>query len=819
MRFARALAEELRLWRTVWQQVETFLDQIDGAAEKDGPHRRRMEGLLRAARAVEHEQARTDPSRALGDPVITAVPTGAYVVSSGETVPVGDAWDDALRRWRIPGTDEVELAVGLLAVTDEGRIHDDETIALRPPIAVLQQVDAAGTVATLHLPSYPGQVGASVAAARPSIKDSAGRVSLFPVAARRSATLGEGGDTSPVVAWSRLCRDRRAYGRSQTSGDDQVRLSTSGTGPPWGGPASPADPMIILALAAAAVPAGTPVPAATTSGLRAAVAAARAGIGADAADLVAAADMVQNDGVGDPVLAALITKAGEVGSTRLASLTTIDEAAAQLAAAPLATEPRSRLRQAAEAMRGSSLAAELRREPVEGRVTAAGSPLAPELDREVAARIAYPDGTLRSLRTLENGFVASWPAYRRWFVLRFPAVLAPTLAGFRAPFLAGLSALLRGGSTGLDTAGLTIGAAGVAVGADRIDLAQPAGMVPALSGALEAGQLGMAGAERPAPVVILGVQGRLGQASLVVSPLRLSTAAPMDAPGPAGTLPAGTPIERFVPRGATLRELRRGRSDDGPGHDAPVREALSLHGRLGLIFGTDEIERLLQGLPSTSPLTTRLVPAPTPAPPPLFGTVPGNATTLIVHGLPAAFWARPGQDGVSADAPPEPRLGRPGELLLLRGVVQGDGGDGVTVPPPPTVQAPIEVDDVYAVRGDTLSRIDTSRAAVLSTSPDALPAGPPAGGAALTCGPDDPLTVILLRRSWSRDPLLSGVRLVRGFAGFDGASLAARTLLPLDLVAAMLGPGRAVPDVPGVGRAQEFAAALDTLDAWTRHAS
>jgi hypothetical protein len=819
MRFARALVDELRLWKTVWQQVETFLDQIDGAAERDGPHRRRMEGLLRAARAVEHEQARADAGRALGDPVVTAMPTGAYVVSSGETVPIGNAWDDAVRRWRIPGADEAELAAGLLAVTDDGKIHDDEIIALRPPIAVMQQVNDEGTVVTLSLPSYPGQVGAAVAGAAPSIKDSGGRISLFPLAARRAATLGEGGDASPVVAWSTLCRDRRAYGRSQTSGDDQVRLSTSGTGPPWGGPASSADQMVVLALAAAAVPPGTPVPAATTSQLRAAVAAARAAVGADAADLVAAAEMVENDGVSDPVLAGLITTAGGVGSTRLTSMATIDEAAGQLAVAPLATEPRSRLKQAAEAMLGLGLPEELRREPVEGRVAAAGSPLAPELDREVAARIEYPDGTLRALRTLEAGFVATWPAYRRWFVLRFRAVLAPALAGFRAPFLAGLSALLRGGFTGLDTAGLTVGAAGVAVGADQIDLGQPAGMASALAGALEAGQLGMAGAERPAPVLILGVQTRLGQASLQVSPLRLATASPMDAPGPAGTLPAGTPIERSVPRGATLRELRRGRSDDGPGHDAPIREALSLYGRLGLIFGTDEIERLLQGLPSASALTTWLVPAPVPAPPPLFGTVPGNATTLIVHGLPAAFWARPGQDGVPVGGPSEPRLGRPGELLLLRGVVKGDGGDGVTAPPPVTVQAPIEVDDVYAMRGDTLSRIDTSRAAVLSTSPDALPAGPPASGAALVCGPDDPLTVILLRRSWSREPLLSGVRLIRGFAGFDSASLAARTLLPLDLVGAMLEPGRTVPDVPGVGRGQEFVAALDTLDAWTRHAS
>ncbi|OKI51406.1 hypothetical protein [Micromonospora sp. CB01531] len=824
MRHARALLDELRLWKTVWQQVETFLDQIDGAAQKDDTHRRRMEGLLRAARAVEHERARDDASRALGDPVITALPANVYVVSTGRTEEVENAWDDAVRRWRLPGADEVELAVGLLHVTDEGKIPDDETVALMRPVAVIQQVTPVGAIETLRLPSYPGPPGATIAESLlpgfgPSVKDSGGRISLFSREDRLKATRGESGDASPVRSWSTLCRVRRAADRTQTSDEDQVKLSTSGTGAPWGGPDTALLQVQTLALAVAATPAGAPVPAAAASQLHAAVTAARAAVGSDSEDLVAAAQMVEDDGVSDPVLADLIARAGSVAATRLTAMSTIGEAAEHLLSAPLAADPRVRLRDAANALQGQALPEELCREPVEGLVLPVGSPLAPELDRVIAARVEYPDGTLRALRTLENGFVATWPAYRRWFILRYRAVLSPALASFRGSFLAGLSALVRGGFTGLDTAGLTIGAAGVAVGADQVDLEQPAGLVPALASALEAGQLGMVGGDRPAPVVILGVAGRLGQASLHISPLRLSTASPADAPGPAGTLQAGTPIDRFVPRAATARELRRGRSDDGPGHDAPAREALALYGRLGLVFGSDEVERLLQNLPAQSALGARLIPAPTPEPPPLYGTVPGNSTTLIVHGLPRAFWARPGQDGVPADAATaEPRLARPGELLLLRGTVKGDGGDGVTVPPPVVVQAPIEVDDVYALAGDALARIDTSRAAVLSTSPDALPAEPPASGAALVCGPDDPLTVILLRRSWAREPLLSGVRLVRGFAGFDAASLAARTLLPLDLVGAMLEPGRSVPDVPGVGRAQEFTAALDTLDAWTRHA-
>jgi hypothetical protein len=83
------------------------------------------------------------------------------------------------------------------------------------------------------------------------------------------------------------------------------------------------------------------------------------------------------------------------------------------------------------------------------------------------------------------------------------------------------------------------------------------------------------------------------------------------------------------------------------------------------------------------------------------------------------------------------------------------------------------------------------------------------------CGPDEPLTVVLLKRSWAREPLLADVSLSRAFRGFDVPSLAARTLLPLDLVQRIL--GAAPPDEPGVGRAAELAAALDILDSWTRH--
>lgn len=820
MKNARFLLQELRLWKAMWQQVETFLDQIDNAADLDGVHRRRVAGLLRAARAIEHERARSDATNALGDPVITAMPTSVYVVKDGSTaaMSVADAWDDAKRRWRLPGNDEAELAVALLGVdADKGEIFGDDNVDLPPPVTLFQVVGDDGVARPLRLPSYPGASGATIAegrfvgAAGPSVKDAGGRISLFPRDARRRATMGEDDDdTSPLLPWSALCRNRRTAGRNGT-GDDQVMLSSFRSGAPWGTSAAlPLQQVAALGAGVAAVPSGSPVPAATLSALRTAAASALAAVRPDADDLVAAAKMVEDDGVSDPKLAELIAAAGTASQTRLTTLATIDSTAAGLQAAPSSTALRTALTSAVTSLAGVVLPSALFASAVE-----ASANLAPELDREVEARVAYPDGTLRGLRTLESGFVAAWPHYRRWFVLRHAGVLAPAMTALRGPFVTGLQALLRGGFTGLTAEGLTLGAAGAAIGSDQVDLDLPASVVGTLASTLEPGQLGLIGGDRPAAVVVLGISARLGHASLHITPLRLSTASPTVAPGPVGTVPAGTAIGRWSARGLTARELRRGRSDAGPGHDAPVREALSLHSKLSLLFGADRVERWLQGLPDGAALTTRLVPEPA-ALPVLHGNVPGYATTLVLHGLPATFWAQPGTDGVAPDAPgPEPRVARPGELLLLRGRTAGEADA-----PGPLAQAPIDVDDVFAITGDALSRMDTTRAAVLSTSATAIPAGPPEPGTqqetGLVCGPEEPLAVVLLRRSWGRDALTSEVSLQRRFVGFDDASLAARTLLPLDLVTTILG-GAAPPDVPGVLRTAEFAAALDILDEWTRH--
>jgi hypothetical protein len=816
MKNARVLRRELELWKVAWQQVETFLQQIDGAQDKDGTQRRRLDGLLHLARAVERYRAATSPEKALGDPVITRLPTRAYRPGDGTTETGIAAWEEKYRVWRLPGADEVELAVGLLHVDDD---NVADAVDLPPVRTLFQQRDAAGALATLRLPSYPGEGGTTIVPpglTSPAIAKG-GRGSLFTKDERRAATLappGDGDDQSPVRSWSVLTAQRRNESRA-TSGENAPLLSSDRpvNGPPWGDAPTAATSAVLASIAAVLA---TPVPPpATLLSLRSAAAAAQGAAAALADDVLAAKAAGDDEGYANADLTAAIDVAAGAVSRPRDALGQVVSAVDRLLAAPSSAAARGDLA-AAQAVLS-------RPDGLPGRLfgrapEAADSLLRPELDKVVHARVEYPDGTLRSLRTLEAGFSGAWPAMRRWFVLRHGAVLAPAFGTFLAPFVAGLRALLGGGFTGMPCEGLTL-AGPTPVGAEQVDLAQPASLAPTLADVLEPGHLGILRAERPAPVVVLGVGTRLGQASLQTTPLRLSLAPPAAAPGAVGTAPAGAPLDRRVDRGLTERELRRGRSDAGPGHDALPREALALFGRLALLVGSDAAERLLQSLGARAPLSTRLVPAPA-LPGVLAGTVPAHATTLLVHGLGAAYWARPGQDGVPAGAAvPEPRLLRPGELVLLRGRAAGDGGA-----PGGLVQAPIEVDDVLAITGRALARLDTSRAGVLSTDPAALPAAGDAGAPPLVCGPDDTLTLVLLKRSWGGQALLADVSLSRVFRGFDLPSLAARTLLPLDLARRILDPESSapdpdVPDEPGVGRAAEFAAALDTLDAWTRHAS
>ena len=106
MKFARRLRQEVDLWGVVWQQVETFVDRISGAADQDASPRQKVEALLAVASVVERAR-RPMETRALGAPVLDGLPT-TRADESGDSEPISDPWSPEDRTARLPGLDDLE---------------------------------------------------------------------------------------------------------------------------------------------------------------------------------------------------------------------------------------------------------------------------------------------------------------------------------------------------------------------------------------------------------------------------------------------------------------------------------------------------------------------------------------------------------------------------------------------------------------------------------------------------------------------------------------------------------------------------------------
>lgn len=779
MKSARLVRRELDVWKLVWQQVETFLDRIDGARDQDDPHRRKLEALLRAAGVVERRRALELGEPSLSDPVVDSLPTQYWDSAAEETKPTSSfdypvrlgAWAKELRRWRIPGADEVELAVGFLATSDDGNEAVDKVRLPAPQDVFRRRVN--GSMEMVRVPSYPGSI------VLPGIGDPETADSLFPKDARRDATMDQTGEEH-VLAWSALCTMRR----SGAGGNDVLHTGFGGQPPPSTGGLAGQALAILDGLRT-----GTP-PQIAAVDLNRLAAAARAAAGAKQADaqvLRDAGEVLDKEGFRQQGLPDELRAGAEYVAASPDDLRELAAAADALRVDVSSSARRERLRQAARAVAPPVTLPPLFRSRVEA------GPLRADLDDAAGARIAYPDGTLRVVRALEWAFAATWGPWLRWLSFRNGSVLEPLMARFRRPFTTSVRALVQGGSTGLACEGLTVGQ-NATVGADTVITAQPASLRATLDD-LRPGQVGVAFGDRPAALVLLGL-GRVGeQLSLGVSPLRVSTA---QGPGTPGVLAAGEPVLSHSP-GLSAGELRRGESDDGPASDGLVQETVGLWSRLCLVFGAVTVEQELGGA---------ALPDPSPAPLEdlaLFGQVPALATFLVIAGAPEAYWDR-------TEDEPEPRVARPGEILLLRGWAKPEGDqEGATV------QAAMEVERVFRTTGSMLDRMDLGSAARLSTTPLDLDA---VGVPKLVCGPEEDVIVVLLRRSWMRRTLVTDITLRRDFAGFDSPSLATERLLPVEVLTHVLGrPESEVVGVPGVDREFEFTAALETLKGWLRFAS
>lgn len=774
------LRRELDLWSTAWQQVEAFLDRVDGARDADDPHREKAEALLRVAGVVERRRALTVAGVVLAEPAVDAMPGG------------GGGWDAPVRTLRLPGADELELAVANLLTfggtpDDEGEFSDLlvlNAVGLSPERDIFTRAARPGDPpALLRLPGYPpiAAGGRQVALAADDAPDDV--VSQFSYRRRYDAAtaalpgFAEPSDT-PLVPWSGLARSRRLTALpAQISGSV---IGAAGTG------------IGAAAAVLARLRANTVTAAEAADLLQDVVAAASGAASAAATDAQAlrdAADVLDAAGTSVADLPGIVREAAS-GLGSVQRWTALANAAAALRAVPSSATARNALDAAIQALQEGGIPA-LLAVPVED------GPLRADLDEATGARIAYPDGSLRILRTIEAAFAASWPHRVRWLHDRHARHLAPLAARAGAPFVAGVRALVNGGDTGLVYQGLTVGEDATA-GVEQLTTDAPASLARSLD-ELEPGTVGIVGGPRSAAVVLLGPDRVGDRLALHTAPLRVSTAP--GEPGVPGLLPAGSPIGS-VASGLSDAELRLGEAAAGPAADGPVHEAVALWSRLCLVHGRAGVDAEVAG-----PGALRTVPEPAAAPlqsVPLHGSVPANATSIVLGRLPAAFWAGPATDRLSLVA-------RPGELLLLRGTAEGEDGA-----PGPVVQAVVEVDRVVRTTGSMLARIDTATAGVLSADPAALPAAD-AGEPCLVCGPEEDVALVVLRRSWAATALVSGVTLRRDFAGFDLPSLATGTLLPLDLLDQVI--DGAVPAGPlGVDRAAEFAAALDAFGAWTRHA-
>lgn len=812
MRKARILRNELNLWKVAWQQIETFLQRIDSARKQDQPHQRRCEGLLRGARAVEHQRRLFGSAKALSDPIVDRLPDRWYnaEAKTGENLSPAQVWSLPFRRWRIPGTDELELAVGNL-LTSDGEVA--ETVVLKADLdfGFDMRFSENDPLVRVRLPTYPGAAaGRSIVPAdvNADITESDGPVSLFSRDARKAATLNETGDEEPVGKWSVLCAARRAA-------PDEVVYVGPGGGPPWSASLVSRTQLIVNQVRSNI--ADDPD---ETTAVQWLLQIAQAASGAaqwvddDQLDLMDARQALEEEGAKDKGLPGFLGAAADRLGRQKEGFETVARYAQALGSAigpgGLGRSFSSSVRQnqltqaaslkdAVDKLSGYAVDHELFRPPVEsGR-------LQPELDAAFSARLTYPDGTLRLVRALEWMFLASWPARRRWFRLRYADMLTPLFEGFRKPFISGLKALVNGGDTGLPCSGLTLEEGTAAsVGCETIITGHPASMIGSLDD-IETGHIGIIAGDRPAAAVILGMSAQEGKLAFNISPLRVSVDS--QPPGTAGLVAGGQTIACHAP-GLTAAELRSGESAAGAAADGPLHETVALWSRLALVFGWLTIERELRDNEALTDDAYHGLMIPEPSTRPLhalglFGTIPSNTLSIAIRGVPDDYWE-------AVDGERRPRIARPGEMLLLSGLAkpQEEGQSK------PEIQAAVEVESVYRTTGDMLARMHAATLAQLATSP--LNEEEHAA-CKLICGPQEDIVMIVLRRTWLRKhTLVENISLRRDFKGVDLPSLAAEALLPEGFIndVVLAGP---VGDA-GKDREGEFLAAGELLAAWTRYA-
>ncbi|HEU5076273.1 MAG TPA: hypothetical protein VFU02_18900 [Polyangiaceae bacterium] len=605
-RFNR-LRVEFDRWRLVWQEVETYLDRVEGSRAGDAPHQARCAALHDAAIAIEHLRLRRDRKW---------LPPGLRMQSGGSPV-VAEAF--AARKYELPGPLDLEIAAAGLIVDEDGKplksppkvklfgteyLFDVWNPDTRQFEALLTPVYSFGKLLypppqSQH-PWIPLLFLAPIA--QPEIGENDGSDDSLFSYPRRQAAADEG--ATELKAWSAL-REQRL----QAIEEDAVMDSLVDGQPEF-------DQLAQLVSNGDFASARTLVGQARTL--------ANADLGAIAAGM---AQLTEFDAEDEalPALAALESALAE----EVADLNTL---IGLLQSTPTA-EHRS---QAAALVAGL---------PQLVMLAPHAAKIYTELDLAIDERIAYPDGPLRSLRLLEVATAKMWRARKVWFSQRTPQ-LARLGQRFLSRFRANLTSLVTTGSSDLTNALLgSHVAVATAAGADLLPLDAPASALIDL----KRGDIAVLSGARPALAIVLGVAPPAsGSQRIRISPLRVSLARGVGLDGIPGLVNDGVSLGRSLSRLVTGDELCRGRRAGEPEADGIVQDVAALWSRLKLLQGGD----FTLALPAPFDSNLALPVQATPSVP-----LEARAPSLL---LPTGAYD-------ATRDPPEPLVAAPGELLLLRG--------------------------------------------------------------------------------------------------------------------------------------------------------
>lgn len=777
MSLVKVLKAEMQAWRSAWQQIETFLDRIDSARESDRPNADKMRAMLRIVAAIEEER-RIRAGTGFDVPLEIAEQREGIRKTDELGAPSLYAFDvtpeTAPAFKRLPGAYDVELSVAPLKglLNDRGELKAQfarYADLLMNPALFRRFDDKTTTWIPVIAPDY--DFGAWTAADEFRLVDI--DYGLFPNLQRvRAAQQGFADPDdlgSAVLRWTNLRDTRRSKLDPAIADQALIKLLPALIG-------APQDDQLRQAVKDAAQRAGD-----------------ACAIGATL--LATVAQQLQGEVFPelDPSFdfCGTLTSAAADLSDRAQKYGRIRSAASSLTSgAPLASglTPIAELTSNLALVQGygdvgaSLYAAEGTAVIVAGKVLADGRGAAGTvLDEAIAARIEYPDGTLRILRMLEWTFNRSWNARLLWFNARRARYLDPLLvARFLASFLESLVVMyasLPDLRTGTSFRASLAEPAPLVTNARSIKLAPRADSAPHSLESIRPGEVaviqGNAG-ERRALAVILGVDVPAGGFQrLRVSPLRISMSGKLPPPAVAGMITQGTLDDGPVALdGAGLLD---GTARGAPGDDGVAEELVALWSRLCLLLGGEPVRAALRAarpgssgeLPTSLQRDVKL---------PVDGALAPHAQRLVLR-VEAMKLA-----GLDLDSSAEPVVARPGELLL----VAGSDDDGQAW------QGVVEV------------------LSIVRTTPDKVNDDPvlPPMGAMICCRGPGSVIVVQVKDTPFPVALTSDVTLSRDFQGFGAPSLATSVLLP-----GVIDPRNSSEEV-GPYRGPELKAACDILADW-----